>query len=360
MILQAVWSKKLKRKQKFRVPLKTRAKEGELTGNLNAPVCLFIGAGMSKVFGAPLAYELFKQFNVADVKWKSELINRVTKISPSNCNTEVVERFIEKAKFGEFGRKLPFPALVKFIGLHIMYSTADAGSKWHNRRGHNVCGFFKSSEHVELSSKLFGGIGDKVSILTTNYDVILERMLSPQNSNDVLAPGFSYEGIATELESLGDPGNTMWGRPVIAAGKIAICKLHGSLSWKKVTNENNDDELMRMTDCSPANNGQSYIVPPMLDKNVEPLMKHTWDTARKLLSACRCLVFIGYSLPEYDIEISNLLRESLSDSLEEIAIFDPKPTKIVNNIVNLTGKKPLVYRGMPEAADELREIINKY
>jgi len=302
---QGVWSKKLRRTLKFRVPLDSHASEGELAGNLKAPVCLFVGAGLPKAFGAPLARELFRPFDVAGVKWKSKLIDRVIRIAPANGDTDEVEKFIRKAYDSEFGRKLPFSVLVKFIGLHIMLSTADAGAKWHARRGHHVCGFFKRPEHTELATKLFGGIGDKISLITTNYDVLIERMLSPQHPKDRSAPGFSYDGIATELKALGDPGETIWGRPVLAAGSVALCKLHGSLSWRV-----SEDKLLRMTDCSPAHAGDSYIVPPMPEKEVLPLLENTWRTARELLHACRCLVFVGYSLPKYDVQIYSLYYES--------------------------------------------------
>ena len=61
-------------------------------------------------------------------------------------------------------------------------------------------------------------------------------------------------------------------------------------------------------------------------------LKPTWDYAREVLSNSEVWVFCGYSLPEYDLPIRDLLVQSASGRVAKVCVCDINPTPVCEKL----------------------------
>jgi hypothetical protein len=74
----------------------------------------------------------------------------------------------------------------------------------------------------------------------------------------------------------------------------------------------------------------------------EPL-RPIWDQAREILSSSEAWVFCGYSLPDYDKAVHNLLLESASGATSKVYVRDLNPTPVREKLSALLAKaKPSI------------------
>ena len=57
-------------------------------------------------------------------------------------------------------------------------------------------------------------------------------------------------------------------------------------------------------------------------------LRPIWDYAREVLSNSKVWVFCGYSLPEYDESIRNLLAQSASGRVTKVCVCDVNPVPV--------------------------------
>ena len=107
------------------------------------------------------------------------------------------------------------------------------------------------------------------SVVTTNYDLVLENVCDYAKQNFV-----SGDKAAFRLAS---------GKRVIESGRSALAKLHGSV----------DD---------------GDVIPPTWSKAATPEYADPWRLALKVLSEAQEIRIIGYSLPESDAYVRFLLK----------------------------------------------------
>lgn len=191
--------------------------------------------------------------------------------------------------------------------------------------------------------KLLGDYGVTKAIVTTNWDILLERSISKSiglASDDYTS--INYDNLIQPYHEAIHPQQSYGYIP-------PILKLHGSLNWgfcKKcgqlyyfnrkiytqlISYDNVKCKKHRRTSLNP------FIVPPTLSKleNAEmnkekspyvPL-RSVWAKASEYLRLCEKVYFIGYSFPETDVQmkifISNALRKN--ENLKKITIVsNPK------------------------------------
>lgn len=162
---------------------------------------------------------------------------------------------------------------------------------------------------------------DLVGVVTTNYDILIERCLHSNRKPTKYKPGFHYGGFGDRQTLIGSAAFSIRHRYLDIGGCVPIFKLHGSLNWSV---EGNNIQMYQ--DLRPAfrNGCDAAIVPPTPEKAPPSWLQGVWEQAKSALSASNNWIVCGYSLPDYDYAVHNLLRNAAdgADSLK-ITIIDP-------------------------------------
>lgn len=206
----------------------------------------------------------------------------------------------------------------------------------------------------------------RIPIISFNYDLIFDNLLL---ETEKWNPVFGY---GTELTIAGESEMGRMDLPPLKTlmknknPNSILLKLHGSLNWgiRKIEHpdgsqpieispnilasikglnlqqsENNFEEIKaikpidNMTQAygipgSPNYYYKPFFIPPLSQKGSSykhPFIKNIWYMAHQAISKASRIFIVGYSLPEGDYEVSNLLREALAfnNSETSLLIIDP-------------------------------------
>ena len=182
----------------------------------------------------------------------------------------------------------------------------------------------------------------RVSIITFNYDLLLDWCIK---LGEVPARRrlLSY-GLPQSVLASGGPKDAMWMTPTPPVegpynGSLRLFKLHGSLNWAHCL------DCGRLTafptellphffsgetydrDCAACGSGnlEPMILPPGPAKESSKLAP-LWEAAEAILDDAHQIVFVGYSMPDYDTSVKQLFHRvcsSLRLRRKEIRVIDP-------------------------------------
>lgn len=184
---------------------------------------------------------------------------------------------------------------------------------------------------------------DLVGVVTTNYDTLAERTLRHRPMRRHPEPGFFYAGLPTPQRA---KGSSPWDRyneddwvpgmnSISITGRIPLCKLHGSLSWKRTGAEL---EVYRDLRLPFRDGGAAAIVAPVPEKEAEPWLEPVWSIAENVLSRAEKWIIVGYSLPPYDIAARALFQRSArAGRVGAISLHDPFAEQVASNWHDSTG-----------------------
>ena len=180
----------------------------------------------------------------------------------------------------------------------------------------------------EKHKNLFKEIKNEESIITLNYDLVVDNVLSKLQRNDSggldngqLKSGYWLIEVRTPY------GGRLSSSLPIGKGGFYI-KLHGSIDWLYCPNPdcfNNKHFLPNYIDSPDSHNnigdpcricGTGYdiaIVPPSMKKSFEkfPKLGLLWHVAFEKLRGAETIIMIGMSLPESDYYLRWLIREAM-------------------------------------------------
>jgi hypothetical protein len=175
---------------------------------------------------------------------------------------------------------------------------------------------------------LFKEIKNEESIITLNYDLVVDNVLYylNKNGNDELVNGPLRRGYML-IEVRTPYGGKLSSSLPIGKGGLYI-KLHGSIDWLYCPNPacfNNQHFLPNCIDSPDSHNnigdpcgicGTGYdiaIVPPSMKKSFEkfPKLGLLWHVAFEKLRGAETIIMIGMSLPESDYYLRWLIREAM-------------------------------------------------
>lgn len=189
-----------------------------------------------------------------------------------------------------------------------------------------------TNNHWRLFDRLFPAGGEDPCVISTNYDLIADTTLMflsearPEAGAEARLP--DYRCSMTMLPDAAD-GATAFG---------TLLKLHGSLNWLhcrtcgrlqlgassaklyfKVMQRlaGPDVESLFTPEGDPCPECGTrlrplLIAPTHMKDYRNPHVTRVWFEAERLLRAARRAVFVGYSLPEDDVEVVYLLKRTLS------------------------------------------------
>jgi len=190
-----------------------------------------------------------------------------------------------------------------------------------------------SRDFIEKISNLLKN-GAKISIITTNYDVIIDNALLEikQSCNYGVRLRYNIHRDTNRAKTNSRPKKSMDysfsdSRGEINKGDIPLLKIHGSLNWfycpkcdevditigkKEATELIADQSKFLCANPYCTSNYEPLIVAPtMLKVYDNTFLQKLWALSENTISEANRLVFIGYSLPEADYHIRSLLVKAL-------------------------------------------------
>lgn len=196
------------------------------------------------------------------------------------------------------------------------------------------------------AAALLSGHDHNTTIITTNYDVLAESILSCRHQVQHGANGTCHHcrmcALLRQGKNLPDFAKIA---PTLRFG--SLLKIHGSIAWRSCPNAACPQYRVIEPDthCSPTANlvcsrcqaeCEPVIIPPSMSKPIEryPQLATVWQEANRALKSAHRLMIIGFSMPATDTVFRALLRASLADNtvLREVCLIDPRTDAVLERL----------------------------
>lgn len=313
-------------------------------------ITIFLGAGLSRLAGVPLASELFDEEPIVDRLTRANLVSRV--LHRWNSWHQKTGGSPEEHLAHLASNELPgFQDAIWYVALLVTLRLAEV---------RYIGGQPQISRHHLTLTSGVQAIEDfwttvfkqtlEVAVVTTNYDILAERGIRHEPRPRVPRPGFHYGYGDVELEGGGFPLFSHI-RRIQACGSVPLLKLHGSVSWTRQGNS-----LVHYADCRPAIRGDAAIVAPAKEKRIPKYLEPTWSIAADVLRGSAIWLIVGYSLPEYDLQVRELLSNS-AQLTPAIHVFDPSPVPAKRFEDLLPTLDVQRHPGIPDGLAELQYVL---
>jgi hypothetical protein len=294
-------------------------------------VVLFLGAGFSRAFGYPVMSEFFefadanirisqeqKKF-LSDLRIQARQANAFLESSPTNLEDILSFSEMEDRISLNEDQNFSNSQQVKRVIQRVFTDFNLIDPNWNTFDSLKRILPFKSENMRDIN----------LSIITTNYDLSIECALNRFGSKAKL--NFKAERERSNVRMVDD---------LYHDSGIPLFKLHGSVNWFKSESKTGIFVEDRIVDSYPhekkniplvsrhdySHPGEPLIIPPSFLKPElpKPLLE-TWKYAAKELQEANLLVFIGYSFPVSDTEMTYFLARSLTSNanLNKILLIDP-------------------------------------
>jgi SIR2-like domain len=277
-------------------------------------ILCFLGAGYSSVAGVPLAKDLLRPSYLLAMSVRSH--RRFTAVREHYENwqqdhpTEFPEQYMGLLYNRVAGSNAPqWDWVVEYVSAVIASAGTPPSSLNRNPRYSNrINRPSESTIHRRFWDSILRETDD-LAVVTTNYDILIERALRHRPMRRPPSPGCFYGGLPRpqHLKGAAQPFSR-WSpeRLIEMTGRIPVFKLHGSLNWSLT-----GQTVITYQDMRPAfrHGGTAAIVPPIPEKLVPTWLKAVWDEATLALHRSDVWIACGYSAPRYDTEVLHLLRD---------------------------------------------------
>jgi SIR2-like domain len=313
-------------------------------------ISVFLGAGFSAVAGVPLASHLFDSRPQVDAITRQRLVERV--LFGWNrwraLNPKMPQEYLADLQINGGKAWLDAQWYVALTIALTMGRVERVGTKLRITR-HNVDRTTGIATHETFWTMLFRHT-TAIGVVTTNYDILAERGIRHRERPRVPRPGFHYGDGPERLRGGGYPSYAHI-QMVTASGSVPLFKLHGSVSWGVQKRR-----LVHYHDCRPAIRGDAAILAPVTAKALPAYLKPIWNKARALLTSSRTWIVVGYSLPEYDKMVRELLSETAHPDLS-VHVFDPNSSASRRFRMLLPDCRVIAHHGLPEGLPDIERII---
>lgn len=289
---------------------------------------VLLGAGASACLGAPLMrgfidrakdyskLGLFSADIQGDVKATIEFYDSLrSHFRITEEDIENVENLLSLAELADVVPNLPFSESIppklsdsirRFVEAVIVKSVrvpAPDSPQWLGLNG--------GPAHKRIVAAL-AHYREKLTVITLNYDCVLEYTCY------CMGVPFTYNRAYGEgAEILKLHGSINWlSCPQVNCRSRGIVRI-GELQYQATANENDtgtvESHTLQCSDCSTLL--RPHIVPPTWAKALhDKVLQENWARAVDALASSETLVSIGYSLPEADPKVRELLHVGLSSA----------------------------------------------
>lgn len=301
---------------------------------------VFLGAGFSAAAGLPLAGSMFDSGALPPHRKTEETWLEATRegfkiwrLDNPDCSVEEWLLSIYSAQTSDLFGELQFSDNWKSALSFLLRNLAEVAKPDTEPYYYGISRYACHPNHCtfwELIKR-----AQACTIVTTNYDILIERALHAKHPDGSTSPEFNYGGFpypfsVRKMVNISAPPNKR-SVPVQLGSKYNVYKLHGSLNWAFEHHQTNmkchDDvrAVFRTTDQV----GAPALIPPLPEKELPEAFATIWNQASRALREARSLVVCGYSLPPYDHHMRKWLTSTFSTSgLRRVAILDPYSVEI--------------------------------
>lgn len=320
---------------------------------------LILGAGFSRSAGLPLTRDLFNSRELPPSKSEQDRIgleevaeaHDFWKASHPNESAEVWLKGIfesgknSKALFGTTWENAIQFALRRLVRVQNAHP---------DPYYHGICTAYVHPIHDRFWRFIKGNF-DLKSIVTLNYDILVEQALHRSYEKHRTAPecyygGFMYTQTVRKMKNITSKDNV---ELVQLGNKYCLYKLHGSINWAwehSPTMKIHDDvraAFRREPKYRPA------IIPPLPEKELPKEFSQIWNEARIALRGADTWIVCGYSMPDYDLALKEFFLETMtSPTLKRLIILDPNSDQLKSKwVTESKSLKITSLPGLPEALD---------
>ncbi len=206
-------------------------------------------------------------------------------------------------------------------------------------------------------------LGDEDVIVSTNYDIVVDNVLKENRHNINYGELIRDRGTFSETYTLFGNEETAirfekgGAHEDVNVGKVELLKIHGSLNFlycpkcKEVDITIGQKGILycmrknfevRCINRNCTGKYEDLTVTPTYYKSYDnPFLKGIWRRVEQAISCAEQVIFVGYSLPEADMEIKCLLLRGIARNARcpEISAVDlDKSGKIERRYEELFGK----------------------
>lgn len=232
------------------------------------------------------------------------------------------------------GMPIPWTWVAQYLAIRLSEPTSPRRPGNNPRYFERLTFGSKVAAHKRLFTEV-GARGELCGVVTTNYDLLAEKVMRPQPVRGWPVPGFHYAGITRPQYAWGVSGPAGWAdarRVIDLTGAVPLCKVHGSLNWNRLPGSQEielyqDLRLGYRLDANPA------IIAPVPETAPAAWLLPQWAEAERILRRADEWVVVGYSLPEYDVAVRLLLdAASRQQSIHPLMIDvrDPDAARIAD------------------------------
>jgi hypothetical protein len=195
----------------------------------------------------------------------------------------------------------------------------------------------------------------RATVITFNYDCLVETAVATHElwdprHREVISPGDALQN----LPPLPNVGARLVG-PLL--GTFRLLKLHGSLDWWAVPGDvsgatlnreqlhgifGDQHEMLDEQRRRELPGRERFIIPPLSAKGGyyrNPLTRELWQQSHHALREATRVSLVGYSLPEVDLVVANLLRAAVESREVAIDIVNPCPEPIAERLEGLGASR---------------------
>lgn len=309
----------------------------------NKSKVFFLGAGASKAFGYPLTGEIMPSI-LANLRANNLFQLEDTKTSLERAQERELRRFLELlypglASVDPGDKPECCPGIIEVLSLveHcVLYNTPPhpliSGANLErfryllSRAIAELLLYYEVTPYNTAESRLLKQFTQlirkpgphDVTVITTNYDLIIDRAFKPEMRENKVNFGIAYRHIKTS-ELITPPPDAV----------LRLYKLHGSLNWLRcdlcgqyyinpegsITVRAFDEEIgeWNTCDCSDVVQLKAVLVAPSLVRDIrDPNLLQIWNAALEAIRTAHELTFMGYSLPAEDLAIKALILRGIN------------------------------------------------
>jgi NAD-dependent SIR2 family protein deacetylase len=309
---------------------------------------LFVGAGFSFSAGLPLTKDLFAEiphspyFNYKSVFEQVRLawLRHGAGKSPELWIREV---YLEKDNLPEFKYGVSWEDVQDGSVVKL-----PKGSNAHYY--HGISASISSPVHREFWSKIRRAFHLK-TVITTNYDLLIEQGLKSEYKEERTAPICSYGGYPY-LQVVRKMTNVTTNESIdLKLGhEVELIKLHGSLNWVQEPHGYKIHDDVRAVFRKSRGLGKPRIIPPLEEKERPEWSFDIWNAAEAALTKTNKWFVCGYSFPHYDIAINKMIAKCGSNHKQlKVIIADPYSSSVKSHLEVLLPKTTeyLLLPGLP-------------